>query len=75
MISRDAPAVLTIHGSDDGIVPVEQAQLLHATLKEKGVKEHLRIIEGGHHAGFAPTQYAEAYDAVFAFLKELKQRP
>ena len=54
---------------------MEQAQLLHATLKEKGVKEHLRIIEGGHHAGFAPAQYAKAYDAVFAFLKELKQRP
>src|SRR5262249_5083924 len=46
--ARDAP-VLTLHGTLDPLVRVEQARLLHKALKKAGVPERLEILEGAGH--------------------------
>ena len=48
-VSSASPAVLTLHGTHDDLVPISQAELLHAALKEKAVTEQLLRVEGGGH--------------------------
>ncbi len=48
-VRADSPPVLTIHGAADVIVPITQAELLHAALKKSGVTEKLMVIEKGGH--------------------------
>jgi acetyl esterase/lipase len=48
-IRQHGPAVLTIHGTDDEIVPYTQAELLHAALKKVNATERLLPIKGGGH--------------------------
>ena len=43
------PAVLSLQGSADNIVPVQQAQALHQALKKAGVAEKLVMYVGGVH--------------------------
>ncbi len=43
------PPVLTLHGSDDHIVPFSQAEALHAALRHFGVEEKLLRGAGGGH--------------------------
>src|SRR5207244_12954726 len=51
-VSKDSPPFLLIHGDQDPLVPVHQAQLLHDALKEKGVEVKLHIMKGdGHGVG------------------------
>ena len=40
-IDKDSPAVLTIHGTKDGTVPMSQSVQLHEVLKKAGVTEKL----------------------------------
>lgn len=49
LIHKNVPAVLTIHGTDDDIVPFSQAEALHAALKKAGATERLFPIKGGGH--------------------------
>jgi acetyl esterase/lipase len=46
--SRSAP-FLIIHGDQDDLVPVHQAQVLHDTLERHGVASKLEIVRGGSH--------------------------
>ncbi len=46
--AKDA-AVLTLHGTTDQLVAVEQAKKLHAALKKAGVSERLEVLEGAGH--------------------------
>ncbi|MHB1421857.1 MAG: alpha/beta hydrolase fold domain-containing protein [Gemmataceae bacterium] len=48
-IRRGAPPVLTIHGTSDSVVPYEQAQLLHATLRRAKVNSKLTPLHGKDH--------------------------
>jgi acetyl esterase/lipase len=48
-VRPDGPRVLTLHGEKDDIVPITQAESLHAKLKEMKVPEELiRVRNGGH---------------------------
>jgi acetyl esterase/lipase len=44
------PAVLSLQGSADNLVPVQQAQDLHKALKKAGVTEKLVVYDGGGHS-------------------------
>jgi acetyl esterase/lipase len=46
--AKDA-AVLTLQGTTDQLVAVEQARTLHAALKKAGVPERLEVLEGAGH--------------------------
>ena len=48
-LTKDAPPTLTIHGTDDMTVPVDQADLLAARLKELGVYHEYLRLEGYPH--------------------------
>jgi acetyl esterase/lipase len=54
-ITPDDPPFLIIHGDSDGVVPVEQARILHDKLTETGVPSTLVIVEGGDHGFRKPT--------------------
>ena len=61
-----------MHGTKDGIVPYEQATVMHERLKATGVEVELLTLEGaGHGFGGADAQKADA--AMYAWLdKHLK---
>jgi acetyl esterase/lipase len=48
-VDKSNPPVLTIHGSADIHVPVQQAKDLHLALKKAGVTEKLVILDGASH--------------------------
>lgn len=47
--ARGPGPVLTLHGSDDRLVPVHQAEALHAHLRQAGVPNELSILDGRGH--------------------------
>lgn len=59
-INANTPPFLIIHGDRDGVVPVEQAEILQALLTEAGISSTLVIVEGGDHGlqgtNATPTQ-------------------
>jgi acetyl esterase/lipase len=67
--TQDDPPVLTIQGDRDVIVPVSQAHLLDATMKEAGASHTLMILKGQPH-GYRGKYQAKAFEATFAFLDE-----
>lgn len=50
-IHRGAPPILTIHGTKDGLVPFDQAQLLHSSLRTAGVTTWLEPMKDKGHGG------------------------
>jgi acetyl esterase/lipase len=62
------PAVLTIHGDRDTLVPYAQAERLHAALTRAGVPNRLLTIPGGGHGGFSAEQMTAAFAAIKQFL-------
>jgi acetyl esterase/lipase len=70
-VRKDGPAVLTIHGDADPLVPYAQALRLQQAMDKAGEKNQLFTIKGGGHGGFAPEQNQQAYLAVRSFLREL----
>lgn len=51
---RDAPPVLTIHGTYDGLVPVSQAKRLDAAMKKAGARHELMFLYGSGHGFGGP---------------------
>ena len=49
LITKDDPPTLILHGSIDSVVPIDQADLLAAKLKEAGVSHQYDRIEGWPH--------------------------
>jgi acetyl esterase/lipase len=68
-INKGDPPVITFQGAADPLVPAQQAKTLHAILKEKGVTEHLELIENGGH-GFAGADNARTVKMMEEFLKK-----
>lgn len=67
-MTANAPAVLTIHGDQDSLVPHKQATILHDALERQGVVHRLHTVEGGNHGGFTDAQYQEVHRIIFSFL-------
>jgi acetyl esterase/lipase len=57
--------VLTIHGSEDYTVPVNQAVNLHKKLREVGVQEKLLLIEGKKHGDFSHEELTQIYQKIW----------
>ena len=49
-IDSNDPPFLILHGTQDGVLPVEQAEIMHARLTEAGVPSTLVIVENGDHS-------------------------
>lgn len=73
-VSKDDPAVLTLHGDKDTLIPVSQAKLLDETMKEVGAHHELQILAGQGH-GFTGDAAKQANDLLWAFFdKQLKTK-
>jgi acetyl esterase/lipase len=62
--ANDAP-VLTVHGTDDGVVPYDQAVRLDRALQKAGVPSYLVTVRGGRHEEFG-TAVDRRVNAFFA---------
>jgi acetyl esterase/lipase len=67
-VRKGLPAIITIHGTDDRLVPYEQAVRLHKELDAAGVPNQLYTVKGGGHGGFTAGQSVEIYKAIRTFL-------
>lgn len=70
-VTAQSPAILTIHGDRDTVVPYDQATYFHQALDKYGVKNQLFTLRGGTHGGFSDAQYQEAFTKIFSFLREI----
>jgi acetyl esterase/lipase len=64
-VSPDDPPFLIMHGTDDGLVPLQQSKFLDEALRKAGAPVKLVVIEGHGHQLF-PKQY---FDEVAEFLQ------
>ena len=69
----DAP-ILTFHGTEDKIVPYEQAELLSRVCKKAGLPHRLETLEGAGH-GWGGEQMVETLDKSIAFFREKLAQP
>ena len=53
-VTKDDPPFLVVHGSEDGVVPISQAEKFSAALKKAGVDVTFIRIEGGGHGIVGP---------------------
>jgi len=66
-VSKDDPPVLTLHGDQDGLVPVEQARVLDEKMKAAGASHTLIVFPGQGH-GFEGEDGKKAVDATWEFF-------
>ncbi|BDT59740.1 hypothetical protein MasN3_32340 [Massilia varians] len=74
-VHAGGPAVFTIHGDADPLVPYAHGVRLKEALDKAGVRNVLHTIKGGGHGGFTAEQHVGAYGAAHAFLRELGIAP
>lgn len=70
-VRAGGPAVFTIHGDADPLVPYAHGLRLKKALDASGVKNELHTVKGGGHGGFTADQHVAAYAAALAFLRGL----
>ncbi len=71
LVRPDLPPVLTVHGTNDTIVPYEHGVRLHRALEEANVANQLLTIEGGGHGGFSYEEMSYIYTEIREFLEQL----
>jgi acetyl esterase/lipase len=62
------PAIITIHGDGDDVVPYAHAVRLHEALTKAGDKNELVTIHGGKHGWFSDQDTLAAYHTIWKFL-------
>ncbi|MGL6073724.1 MAG: alpha/beta hydrolase fold domain-containing protein [Fimbriiglobus sp.] len=72
LVRKDVPPVLTLHGDADDLVPLSQAQTLHAALEKAGAKHRLITVKGGGHdfAKWPEKERGESMLAAIAFFND-----
>jgi len=68
-VSEDDPPVLTLHGDQDALVPVEQAKMLDKEMKAAGASHTLMVFEGQGH-GFGGEHQQKAMNSTWAFFDQ-----
>lgn len=74
-VRAGGPAVFTIHGDADPLVPYAHGVRLKAALDKAGVRNVLHTVKGGGHGGFTPEQQVAAFAAARDFLRGLGLAP
>ncbi|MGJ8691302.1 MAG: alpha/beta hydrolase fold domain-containing protein [Thalassotalea sp.] len=70
-VSKNSPAVISIHGDADQVVPIEQSIALHEKLTKAGVANKLVTLAKGRHLGFSDQQFQIIYGEIFKFVVPL----
>src|SRR6266516_3444843 len=66
------PAIITVHGDADPVVPFEHARRLTAALAAAGVANKLVVVHGGKHGDFGGNDMVRSLRAVRQFLTRQK---
>jgi acetyl esterase/lipase len=66
-MNADCPATLLVHARNDRLVDVRQAEALFGSLREKGVRAELFLVDEGHSSELIERNPAAA-DAIVSFL-------
>lgn len=69
-VTKNAPPIITIHGTNDQTVPYSQGELLHKKLKELEVPNYLLTLEGKKHGDFNKEDMDLITKTTFEFLKK-----
>jgi len=69
-VRKELPAILTIHGDADPIVPYQHALRLKDKLDAAGVTNELHTVSGGGHGRFSDSETVEIYTKIFNFLSQ-----
>jgi acetyl esterase/lipase len=56
-VAKDNPPTLIVHGDKDTLVPLQQAQIMEAKMKEAGATCELIVKKGGGHDGALVKEY------------------
>lgn len=64
------PAILSIHGDKDDVVPYSHSVRLHEALEKEKVPNQLFTIKGGGHGLFPQADFVRSYEAIWAFLRQ-----
>ncbi len=65
-VSRGDAPMLSIHGTDDQLVPYNQSVILHKALIKAGCESTLITVKGGRHGGFNSPEIDKRLEAFFA---------
>lgn len=68
-VRRGGPAVFTIHGDADKLMPYAHGVRLKSALDKAGVSNVLHTVEGGGHGGFSLEQQVAIFGEIQAFLR------
>jgi acetyl esterase/lipase len=68
-ITAGDPPVLLVHGRQDPLIPVSQAEKMAAALTAAGVRNRLILVNGTHNLQF-PVHYANLIPSVVEFLND-----
>lgn len=71
-VDENSPAIISIHGTADKVVPIEQSEILHLKLSGYQLPNKLIRLDGGRHLGFTDVQFQTIYREIFAFLDSLE---
>jgi acetyl esterase/lipase len=74
-IRPGGPAVLTIHGTRDVIVPFEQAERLHTALGKAGVLARLESVPDKGHFDWSPDEWQRTDAFAMAFSDRFLKQP
>ena len=55
-VTADDPPVFFLHGDQDKVVPIQQSELMIVRLKDLGVPNKLRVMEGQGHGWRTPLE-------------------
>lgn len=69
------PAIFTVHGDADELVPYTHSTRLHDALTKAGVANELVTVPGGGHGGFPPAEVRRVGAAIRAFLAKQAIKP
>ena len=73
-VTRNSPPVLSVHGTKDRWVPIEQSERLHQKLSDAEVPNRLVGVANGEHGGYWTAwiggQLSDAERAIYSFLDE-----
>jgi acetyl esterase/lipase len=68
-VTKDVCPILTLHGTTDSVVPVDQATFFDAVMKKAGGTSEVMLLEGQGH-GFQGADLQKARKAMFAFFDQ-----
>jgi len=69
-VRAGGPAVFTVHGDADKLVPYAHGVRLKSALDKAGVKNVLHTVTGGGHGGFKSDEQVAIFSEVQAFLRQ-----